>query len=451
MYSDSDLPISFYALLDKSVMNNAEYYDFFFSFDTLENKEEINYYEVFPFSVSAYIIKQNTVFNIKKNPDMAPQTDNPLLGSYDPLLKTGFIRISKENIEKSQIDEEDQPYLYLTIKKSINNNEQSEIKFNKVGLEMSAIKNSHEIPVSELSYQFGKLEINQKESLYRLKMDNSFKYINLKFSCANNNALSIKIDGGYNLKEEKEEYGRKIYSLTTKANKYSIVLVISRNSQNLDTEEYFTFQYVHSNNTYVDNYKIRNTSLEIDKTNIENQRKKGIQKLTVNISLDPVEDGQNYDISYTVKGFEKSPKHTPEKSDLSLNFVKNQYIVEYNNPKVDEKTKKLKLSLKDIPDKVDFIQVIAQIKDKEKLEYLSYDLFDISPKDGSNKTRNYTLLIVLILVFLFSIVVVLVIIVIIYFNKNKSLLEQVNKISFAGDRDNSNKNDMLINSDENDK
>ena len=106
---------------------------------------------------------------------MTPQTENPLEGQYDPLLKTGFIRISKENI--AQVNEEDQPNLFVIIKKSVNNIQHSEIKCNQVGLEVTAVKSSPEIPVSQLSYQFGKLEINQKEKLYSLKMDNSFKYL----------------------------------------------------------------------------------------------------------------------------------------------------------------------------------------------------------------------------------------------------------------------------------
>ena len=435
MYSENDLPISFYAPIDESIMQNSEYYDIFFSFDTLENEEKvISYYGSIPFSVNAYIIKQNTVWSTKRNPNTAVQTGNPILGSYDPSLKTGFIRITKEDIKKSQISEEDKPNLYLTIKKSDNKGNKEGLKYNKVGLEISAVKNIPEIPISELSYQFGKLEKNQKEKKYRLKIDNSFKYLNLKFSCINNNALSIKIEGRNDLKEEKEEYGRKIYSLATKKNEFSVILIISRNSQKISTEEFFTFQYIHSNDKYLDNYKILSTSLGIEKKIIENQKSNEIQKINVDISIDPVKDYKNYDISYIIKGFEESSTHKQEKSDLTLNFDKSQYIVEYKNPKVDEKTNKLNFNLKDIPDRVDFIQVIAQIKDKEKLEYLSYDLFEISPKKDGNSNK-FILLFILVGVFLFAIIIVLIVIVIIYNNKNKDLLDQVNKISFIISRD----------------
>ena len=46
---------------------------------------------------------------------------------------------------------------------------------------MTSIKSKPEIFVSELSYQFGKLDKNEPEKKYRLRADNSFKYSILLF------------------------------------------------------------------------------------------------------------------------------------------------------------------------------------------------------------------------------------------------------------------------------
>lgn len=179
--------------------------------------------------------------------------------------------------------------------------------------------------------------------------------------------------------------------------------------------------------------------------------------MNLSITIDPVQNSQNYEVHYNVKGFERTIIHSPIKTDLSLHFDNIKYIAEYNSPQIDKSTNKLKLNLKNMPNKIDFIQVIAQNMDKEIVEYLSYVLFEIKikdGKDGSTKNINFILLISIILGFLFVIILILVVTLVIYFNRNKGLLDQVKKVSFrnskASERDIVNK-DVLISISENDK
>jgi len=441
IYSENDLPISYYAPLNSSNMYNNEYYDIFFTFDILESEEKITtYIQDIPFEVNAFIVKKNTILLAKSNPDIDVQKGEIISGNYDPALKAGLIRISKENIEKSGIPKYENPYLYLTIKK-IGENIKKKL-YKRIILGMSSIKSRPEVFVSELFYQFGKLDKTEKERKYRLRPDNSFNYMNLKFSCANN-ALFIKIEGNYNIKEEKEEYGRKIYSVKINPEDISLILVILRNNNNSQTEEFFMFQYSHSNKAYNKEYSISNTTIEIEKKdmNIEKDKKKANYR----ISLMPVDNYQNYNITYILRGIEKS-KNMPKKACLSLQFNDNQYIKEYYNPTIDEKKKRLLFDFMDIPDSLEYIQIIAKIKDKEKIEYLSYDVnISSSEINRENNNNKYLILIIIIISFLFIIIIVLIIVVILFCNKNKGLLDKVNKISFSLDigneHDNENKED----------
>ena len=443
IYSDNKLPLSYYSSFVESIFDNMDYYDIFFSFDIMENEEKIKKYEDSPFQIESYLIDQYTFWLEKKNGDLKFQDIEPITGNYDPFLKTGFIRITKENITNSGIREEEKntSYLYLSIKKSENNKENNkennqgnnlEKEYKRISLEISAIKNTPEVFVSELSYQFGKLEKNEKEKKYRLYINKSFKYINLLFSCRNNDALSIKIEGRNDLIEKKEKYGRLIYSLEIKKEELSYILVISRKN-NLESEEFFMFQYQNSLSTYKESFKIKNCKLKVMNTNDKNN----IKKINYNISLTPVSKYEKYNISYIIKGIDSSNKKDNSKADFSLNFDK-KYVVEYCNPKVDEQNNKLYLNIS-VPEEVEFnyIQVIAQISKEEKLEYLSYDLYDLKKKDSS-KQKKQTIVFIILGTVLFIIILILVIIIIIYHHKHKDLLDKVTKVSFSLDREPSN-------------
>ena len=94
--------------------------------------------------------------------------------------------------------------------------------------------------------------------------------------------------------------------------------------------------------------------------------------------------------------------------------------------------------------RADYIQVIAQIKNKEVVEYLSYDLSQDLKKDSGllGGTKGIIILVV-IGSLLLIIVIALIIVIIVFNNKNKDLLDKVNKVSFAeGEKD----DDLLIKS-----
>ena len=160
--------------------------------------------------------------------------------------------------------------------------------------------------------------------------------MNLKFSCAND-ALSLKLEGNYNIKQKKEKYGRIINSVQIKPEDISLILIIKRNNNNLESEELFMFQYTHSNKAYNKEYSLSNSTIEIEKKNIYN---KDINDTKVHfyISIIPVDNYQDYNITYIIRVFDKSKKKS-QKADLSLQFDKNQYIKEFYNPNIDQNKK----------------------------------------------------------------------------------------------------------------
>ena len=437
-YSGNDLPINYFASIPNSILNNNEY-EIFFSFEFIENDKKVKkYYEDIPFSIESYIVEYDIILRAKLDPDLTVQPSNEIKGNYDPLLKTGYIKITKSNI--NPYIEKERPYLFLAINKIGNNKDE---KYYRYSLEVTAIKNETESPVSESSYQFGKLEKNQKERKYKLRVDNSFKYMFIKFSCSNNDALSIEVEGQI-LKKKVTEYGRSIYSLEIDKKTLILYLKIKR-TNNKESEEYFTFQYIHGNNDNAyKEYKIMVSSkLDIKKTLIDKENKDNkeeIQRANFTISLNPVEKYENYNITYLVRGIDTSfnKNYKIKKEDLSLKFLPNQYYLEYNNPKVND-NKTLIFNFDNITENIKYIQVIAQIRDKkkERLEYLSYDIYNEEDADDDDDDKDKKLFIMFISfgAVILIIVIILVFIVISYHCKNKGLIDIVNKTSFSLDRD----------------
>jgi hypothetical protein len=417
-------------------LDNDEYYEIFFSFEYFESNTKIKkYYEKMPFSIDSNIVEYDIILSAKNQPEVTVQPSNNIKGHYDPLLKTGYIKIKKSNINGPYV-RNDRPYLFLVINKYGENEE-----YNRFSLEVTATKNEPESPISESSYQFGKLEKNQKERIYKLRADNSFKYMFIKFSCSNNNALSIEI-GGKNLIKKVTEYGRSIFSVEIEKTDLMLYLKIKR-ANNKETEEFFTFQYMHGNNDdiikaykIIQSSKLNITKTPIDKKNKEN--KEEIQMNNVSISLNPVEKYENYNITYLIRGIDISTNnnYNIKKEDLSLKFFQKQYYLEYINPKVNE-NKRLIFNLDNITESVKFIQVIAQIRDnrKERLEYLSYDIYsEVDDDDDDDKKSKLFIIVISFGAFILIVVIILIVIVITYRYKNKDLIDKIKKTSFSLDR-----------------
>ena len=431
IYSDSDLPITYYAPVDYNSLSSNDTYDIFFSFSLLENEVEkkLTYYENIPFIITGYIVSESTIYDAKLTPDLTIVSQNKRYGFYDQALRTGLISIDQGFIQKSDV--KGRKYLYIKIEKS---NEFKDVrKYKRVNVETTIIQSSSNVSVTELSYQFGLLIKNQAYREYLLRTDSAFRYILLQFSSSRESIMVKLKEKTFSLKEISNKYGKKIYLIDTNLNSNekkpnTISILVTRDSDK-NSQGHFMFQYINTNNTNYP-YSISNTAIIVKKKANQN-------KMDYKIELSPVDNYKNYEnITYIVRLRNSTFRG---KADLTLRSDRGQSIKEFYNPKVVNG--KITLEITNCI-KARYIQIIAQIRNKEAVEYLSYDISQ-QIEDISKGNAGFIIL-VIIGIALLSVVISLVIVIIIFNNKNKSLLDKVNQVSFAEDTKD---DDLLISAD----
>ena len=447
VYLKTKFQIKYYALLNLSEFCLNDYYEIFFYINTIESNNEsiLNYYDDNdPFEIKAFILNDNEIYSIKSNKQNTINSDKKTIGIYDPGLRAGFLKITKNFIEQKDIQNNEKIYLYL----EINKNEKGEnIKYNRIGLETGVTKNNPEIPVSDSSYQFGCFNINENERKYRLRINNKLKYMILEFSCSNNN-VKLKIEGkGNELNFKDEKFGKKKYLFQRKGEEKYVILVITRDNNKKDKSEYFMFKYSYSDEIK-DKYSISNTVLDVRRIEIGN-----VTYADYNIKFSPIEDYQKYNITYIVK-FEGLKRNM---EDTSIKIPKNEYIClteerkivkEYFNPSI-ENDNLINLHIHNIDLLYSYIQIIAQIRNRDAIEYLSYKIFDLNNLDNNNDEEdddddNKIILIIILSIFIAIIFIVLAIYFLFYKPRKKDLFEKVNKISFKKDDDDRNFNNNCL-------
>ena len=439
VYIENDLPIIYYAPLDSFNMDSNEYYDIFFSFDKLQNEDvkDLTFYENIPFEVIAYLVKDEDIYKARLIPTVEIEKNYKITGKYDPAIRTGVIRISKDDINNVHFQNYERPYLYLKIDKLPEF--KSIRKYKEIGVETNVLKSVSSVPISELSNQFGFLSKNETERTYVIRTNRGYQYMNLQFSCLEDN-LSIKIKGREDLTKKFIKYGKSFYYLPMKEKEdETLELIITRNNNETNNEEYFMFQYIYSNEEVSNQYSIENTSLVVEKKVSNNEA-------SYKIKLNPVKNSNNFNLTYIIRAV--SEGEMPKKSDVSMKLSK-QNVKEYYNPGI--KDGKINLEINNITKYVKYIQVIVQIKNNECTEYLSYDLFQLSTekeeyekKDDDDDDNKTTFIIFIIIGSIFLIMIIILIFVIMVFNnKNKDLLDQVNKISFSQEK-NKDDDDLLL-------
>jgi len=418
VYSENDFPIIYYMPINISALGEIDYYEIFFSFNILESEEKkiLTYYEVIPFEITCFIISEKLIYDAKLSPDITIESTKKMKGIYDQALRTGYIKLKKKFLLESNI--KDRPYLYLKIEKT---NEFKDIrKYKRISLETTVLQSSSNISVSELSYQTGELSEGQKQKEYLLRTDEAYKYIILQFS-SSFDTLKVKIkENKFALKEILVKYGKKIYLIDTKENKpKTITLVISRKDQTKKENTYFMFQYTNTNETKYP-YSISKTKIKVSKQTFDQE------KVDYTIEFAPVYNYQKYDsVNYIVRIYRENLPNNP---DLCLRDGQKQNVKEFYKPKVEKNKIKLEITNCTVANS---FQVIAQIKNKGTVEYLSYD---INKRINDNTSRFLSqALLIIIGVTLITVVITLIIVIIIFNKKNKSLLDKVNQISFVED------------------
>ena len=440
IYPDSDFPIILYAPFNNFNLKEEDYYDIMFSFYDLESKETKNltYYDILPFTVRGYIVKESMIYNSKLNPDTTPLANEETIeGYYDAAIRTGLIRITNTNIQSSKIPFYERPYLYLKLDKT---DEFRNIrKYKSISFETGVFHKAADIAISENSNQFGFLDKEEKEVKFKLRYNKNEKYLNLEFSCEEDN-LEISIEGK-KLEKEKDEYGKQYFYLEQSSENYNdfLQLKIKRKDKQANNKLFFYFKYTFSKAKFTTKYSINNREITgIQEYNNEAETSNYILKIS------PINDYQKYNLTYIVRLINK--KEMPSKSNIIIAQAEEQSVKEFYNPKVEKNV--LTLDIYNTLYKITYAQVTVQIRDEEKIEYLSYDFQnkfeEINKPDDDDDDEGLLIVSILIGSILLVIVVVLVIVILIFNNRNKDLLEKVNKVSFADETRNDAYDNLLM-------
>ena len=430
-YVDNDLPIIYYSPISTLQMENTDYYEIFFTFNLLEDKEtkDRTYYESIPFDVNGHILKENYIYELKAYPSIQVSSKRKMTGVYDPAIRTGLIRVNKDEIEQIEIPKNQRPFLYLRIDKT---EEFKNVRhYKKIGVETTVLRSNSDIPVSEKTYQFGLIQPGETKR-YTLKTNTQFKYMSLQFSCLDNR-LSVKIEGSKkSLSAGQFKYGKTFYSLPMSPNEEDKVYFIIENKQN--TDEYFTFRYSFSMEDNESNKYISSQSnIKVEKNLTNNEYLIEVYPFKTSAKA----DHKNPDFTYIVRLIDDV---RPKNADISMK-VKNQIVKEFYNPK--EIGTKVILNVYNVTKRFQYIQVIAQLKEEDDIQYLSYDLSEdfgggsssTTPEKPKSESKTAMIVVIVVGSVLFVVVIVLIVVIVVFNNKNKDLLDKVNKVSFADTQD----------------
>lgn len=441
VYSESDFPIALYCPLN--ILNNEEgdYYDVVFSFLNLDFPLEnrLKGYETFPFDILGFIVKESAIIDLKSDPGTTPRKNEYTIpGIYDNAIRTGLIRINREKLKVS----DEKLFLYIKIDKTDLFRDKI---YDIISFESTVFHKNAMISVSEVSNQFGFLDENQDEIIYVLRNDRSKNYMNIEFSSEQDNIDAYIENLGF-ASESTRKYGKIYYFLPTNnvdSSEEYVNLYIRRNHEKGNEKQYFFFRYSFSENTSNRKYDIANTNLEVIQTKIN-------KKATYTITLTPVTNQSCYDLTYIIRL--KNDKKIPKISNIAMN-PENQEVYEFYNP--TPKNDKLILEINNASSEVNYIQVIAQIKEEEMVDFLSYDLKIMnttkSPNDenyeddDSSDSDNTAIILLIIGSVLVVLAVILIFLIMKCKKKNKDLLEKVNKVSFSVERNNNANEDLLLN------
>jgi hypothetical protein len=213
-------------------------------------------------------------------------------GVYDPMINTGFVLITKEDIAKSKLEIKDGPSVILKITKNMKYPKMQDTKFSRVTLEASIIQEDTEIPIVPDIYQYGKLSLSSDKNVYRLKSNINEKYMRIEFSSVSDN---IKYVIGVTEKDTDtfsfDEYevvnknGKDIITFDSNPKKYSyLFLIISHNSK-ASTDKLTNYAFKYTSSSSKDGF----INYEIG----ENQ----------GFLLDKKEDGNNYVYNFNITQF----------------------------------------------------------------------------------------------------------------------------------------------------
>lgn len=440
-YKDTDLPAVLYCFIGDKL-----YKDLVISIAFKDNAEQLEgQYAISPIRVQATLMKEDTIYTAKKKKDktMIPLEKDSVFGFYDGAIKTALIYFSADKIAEYNIDDSEDPTLYLRIDKT-NNYEYTYTNFN-IEAQITGI-NDFVVPLEKV-YHYGKFGKEQDDIFYPIKSVKGKEYIRFQmafnsdeFDFSINNLPGVKKNMTFEYWRASKERGKIIVTFKRKENENGLFLNIYRKPESTRDERLgnYVFKYINGK-AETDFYDYKTMS-----NNISCTQKTGEFELTnVRCVMNQVHvDKGQADITYFLKIVKtKNYLKGEEVNTIAVTESESQIAYARNPPTgADGDSDKVEVSISGAFSTWGYIIVIAQIQQNNIIEYSAYngiiELKPESPDDSGNGNNNgeeetdNTVLFAAIGGILGAIAIGLVVVIVVFQLRNKKLLDQVKHVSF---------------------
>lgn len=429
-YKETDLPVVLFSKMG-NISSDINVAVTFKDMDTISSGN----YNATPIFVSASLIKENSIYKAKSDPELAPSPDRLVDGSYDIALKTAQVMVPKEVISNFNLKPSDNPSLYLSITK---NKFVTEKIFDKFSIEVQFSKANEGVIPTEKVYHYGRVGEENTNTYYKLRLDKVKTYMRIQaaFNSANVDfyvSKNIVPKENITFVSEQKERGKIYITIDTKDMKtqeylYIVFYKTKRSDEKLLYN--YAFKYINAEKLedYVD-YKIQ-TSEELSiKENINNEKP---EESTIECTFHKLDvDQTKVNITYFLKVVDAEDYLEGEFSD-TIAVTESRYISAFVRNPVD-KDGLITLTAKGSVSRWTILQVIAQIQQETILEYVAYKgkYTYREPIKNEVKTESVDATAFYIVVAILLALVIGLIIAIVFFKiRNQSLLEQVKHVSF---------------------
>ena len=449
-YKDTELPAVLYCFIGDKL-----YKDLVISISFKDNHEQdFGQYAISPIRVQATLMKEDTIYTAKKKKDksMIPLEKDSVFGFYDGAIKTALIYFSADKIAEYNIDDSEDPTLYLRIDKT-NNYDDTYKNFN-IEAQIAGI-NDFTIPLEKV-YHYGKFGKTQDNIFYGLKSAKDKMYMRIQmafnseeFDFTINNLPGLKQNMTFEYWQAVKERGKIIVTFKRHEKDNGLFLNIYRKDGSTRDERLanYVFKYINGKEeTDFFEYKPKNNNNKINCTFTKDEY--DLTKARCVMNQIQVDKGQA-EITYFLKivrtnsylkGEEMNTIAVTE-SESHIAYIRNPY------PGADNDPDKVEISVNGGFSNWGYVIVIAQIQQNNIIEYNAYDgIFDLKPDssdsdksddgkkdDGEKKEEeesDNTVLFAAIGGILGAIAIGLVVVIVVFQLRNKKLLDQVKHVSF---------------------
>ena len=419
---EPNFPLYFYSKLDK-INYDLNIFIIFKDLELSNNDSQNITITNSEFDFYSTISNQFMIYNIKPYTNLSnSDLDLSYKGHYDSALRVGQIYLSKDDLKNFTFNDNQIPTLFFKIEKSLNSLSN---EYKKAFMEISIMKENSNDIITENIYYYGKI-INDLKS-YKLKIDEHTEFIHIQFASNSNNikyCINSKQDDKTNYTDiilsTKIEDGKSYLKIKKPINSEYMYLNIFPNKINNDKKlNNYVFKYINSNESNFIEYPIFKNNKKIN-YNIEDKN----SYKNIKVSFNKIE--KKVDITYSVK-------IVPLKNwinDECINTISltesDSFVNQVKNPTDKDGVISMNVIFKG--NDIKYIIVIAQIKDENNIEYITYNPIVFEEK------KLFVEIIVA-----FSIVIIIITAAIFgafwYVNKKyKKFKEEISKISYKQSR-----------------